>query len=221
MNGPHLEYPGEDGRRSLGWMSDVAEDLATDVSGACERVVVAGSVRRRRARVRDVELVAVPRIYRVRAEVQADLFALGHREVERSALWDRLEAGREAGWCQPLKPGVPDLVPDPKWPEKRGAGSRYWRLLLLPERVKVDLFLATPETWGLVLAIRTGSADFSRALVTRWTAVSGGGHAVDGRLCWPDGRAEDTREEEDVFRALRCRWVDPPERRGPGDLVPL
>jgi DNA polymerase/3'-5' exonuclease PolX len=34
--------------------------------------------------------------------------------------------------------------------------------------VRLDLFLAQPDNWGLTLLVRTGSAAFSMALLARW-----------------------------------------------------
>lgn len=198
----------------------VARQLAGALAPACERIVVAGSIRRRRQLVRDVELVAVPLTRPERASAQGSLFA--GEEVEVNALWERIEeVSREHEFLVPIKPGSPRLEPDERWPAKRVAGSRYFRLWITLARMRADLFMATPETWGLVLTIRTGSADFSRALVTRWTEVSGGGHASEGLLLDAAGAVVPTPDEESVFRAVRCRWVPPEKRGGPADLVPV
>lgn len=81
----------------------------------------------------------------------------------------------------------------------------------------VDLFLATSKTWGSVLTIRTGSADFSHWLVTSRQAGGARPHAVafiDGRL-HAHGRLLSTPEEPDVFAAIGLAYVDPVERLGP------
>ncbi len=89
------------------------------------------------------------------------------------------------------------------------------------EPIKVDVFLASPERWGLTLMIRTGSGvgpdgspqtGFGPAMLARWKAVSGGGYAKDARLHRPSGTLVDTPEEADVFAACMVAWVPPPER---------
>jgi DNA polymerase/3'-5' exonuclease PolX len=192
------------------WMGEVAERLVAVLAPASARVEVAGSLRRGHPSPRDIEVVAIPRTYRVRAEAQAAMFTLG-RELEVNALWEAID---RSPVIAPIKPGCPEIVPDPNWQSKRAAGSRYFRLLVSDpsgRRVKADLFMATPATWGAVLAIRTGSADFARELVTRWTRVSGG-HVRGGLLHDDAGLVVPTPEEEDVFRACRLPWVAPRDR---------
>ena len=41
----------------------------------------------------------------------------------------------------------------------------YWRALV-DNSIKLDLFLAAPENYGMILTIRTGSAEFSQGLMT-------------------------------------------------------
>lgn len=199
----------------------IADALLAELAPACERVELAGSLRRQRAFVRDIEVVAVPRLREEAAPPagQADLFAPPRPPVLVNALWERIEEVSDDHLSiVPIKPGVPGVEADDRWAEKRVAGSRYLKLWLPRTRLQVDLFLADRETWGVVLAVRTGSADFSRALVTRWTEVSGGGHSRGGRLRDARGRPVPTPEEEDVFRACRARWVPPERREGPRDL---
>lgn len=93
-------------------------------------------------------------------------------------------------------------------------GDRYIGLMF--EGVKHELFIATPENWGLILAIRTGSADFSRELVT---ALRPRGFKADGgRLMrrtrgpgeeWETIQAPD---EATVFEAAGLP-ITPPEKR--------
>lgn len=85
----------------------------------------------------------------------------------------------------------------------------------------VDLFLASRATWGSVFTIRTGSADFSKWLVTHepqgacpWQVSFGNAEATPGRLTH-NGRLLATTEEEDVFAALGLAYIPPEERDGP------
>ena len=110
---------------------------------------------------------------------------------------------------------------DPHWRRKRLKGeSRYLKLFLPRSGFRVDLFLADPETWGVIFAIRTGSSDFSRALVTRYTRVSGG-HSRDARLCDRLGNPLRTPEERDVFDLCKARYIAPPLRIDASSLEPL
>ena len=80
--------------------------------------------------------------------------------------------------------------------------------------ITVDIFTAVPDNWGLIFAIRTGSADFSHHfLASGW--VMAGYHSSDGFLCKPQGLGKKTipvREEKDLFELIKLPWV-PPENR--------
>lgn len=99
----------------------------------------AGSLRRQRELVGDLELVAVP---------------------AGPALWQRLDELLAQGRiAQAVKSDG-----HPRW------GECYRALAFTPQggaAWTVELFLTTPESWGLQFLIRTGSADFSRMVVTR------------------------------------------------------
>lgn len=202
----------------------VALALASELAGACERLELAGSIRREKSTVSDIEIVAIPQLGPSLA-AQPALFEGGDTVAPQprvNRLWEAIEAISEGHQrIVPIKPGSPSLEPDDRWQEKRQAGSRYLRLWLPKPALKVDLFLADAETWGAIFAIRTGSAKFSQALVTRWTSVSGGGHFHQGRLLQADGTALATPEEADVFRACRVELIAPAARRGAEDLRPL
>lgn len=174
--------------------------IRNEFGPACVQIVAAGSIRREKPEVRDIEIVAEPR-YR-----QApDLFgaATGQRYSELDdALADAMRAGRIEY----------DTV------TKRN-GNRYKRLWLPAHGIAVDLFLADPGNWGNILAIRTGNANFSRALVTSRTQ---GGllpsdlRQDDGYL-WRGGVRLVCRTEGEFFERLGLPVV-PPEART-GDLA--
>lgn len=164
----------------LGEATVIAERMKAELAPHCERIEIAGSIRRRKTEVGDIEIVAIPKPYDV------GLFASGVALV-----LDRLPIVRGHLPCK--------------------ATQR-----MLPEGIALDVFFATRENWGLIFAIRTGSADYShhvlahgwarRGYVSKWGML----RYLDGRDS--DGRAIATPEEEDVFRIAGVSWV-PPEAR--------
>lgn len=165
----------------------VADEIATDVLGRlapfCERIAVAGSVRRRCPDVGDIEVVAIPL-------------------TEQVGLWAD---------CVERHHGFREVVNS--WARVKGDATGKYTQRLLSSGVKLDLFMATPRNWGLIMAIRTGSAEYShRVLAAGW--VRNGYMSVDGHLC-RQGRQVDTPEEEDVFRLAGVDWVSPEFRRWP------
>lgn len=146
----------------------------------CQRVEIAGSLRRKKALVGDIEIVCVP-------NQVMDLIG------EKSYLWGDV---RDALATFALLKG----------------GDRYQQYGL--GICKAGIFVTTPEQWGMIYTIRTGSAEFSHRLVT--PRMYGGllpeGFCVkDGRL-WNRGVALETPEEQDVFKAIGKQWVEPENR---------
>jgi hypothetical protein len=122
--------------------SKLAARIVEAIADGCQRVEVAGSVRRHEPFVGDIEVVAI-------AQHLGGMFPgqLGH-----SLLEIRLE--NLVGRGKLLDGGLNG----PR--QKRFAVPAVAGLML-------DLFIVPPEEWGVQLAIRTGPAEFSRALVTQ------------------------------------------------------
>ena len=176
------------------------ELLAVLTLGAL-RAEVAGSIRRRMPSVGDIELVAVPRV---------------HTETHREGLFE--ERSIDVDEFQVV---IDSLLLDgtlAQHPTDPKRGPRYSKLLHVASGLQVDLFSARPQTFGLILAIRTGPANYSRWLVTE--ARARGHHVAEGELhvgaqgCSPYAACEvvPTPEEADVFKALTLFHPIPEQR---------
>ena len=198
--------------RPLSHVSPLAWELQAILSQACHRIVVAGSIRRGAPEVSDIELVAIPKVETVETGA-VDLFK--NPEVEEyNMLWKAIDAF------------APNYV---KGEEADKSRSLLWPLRRKGEfagDVKVDVFTATQANWGLILAIRTGPAEFSKRLVTalaRSNRPSHGGFIrnadgvrpkwVSGGVpYWDDAQKEampkvEAREERDVFDLARIQML--------------
>ena len=81
---------------------------------------------------------------------------------------------------------------------------------VLPEGIKLDLFMCYEDNWGLISAIRTGSADYSHnVLAMGW--VKAGFNSVDGCL-FKNGKKVPVYEEEDLFKLIGLKFVHPTKR---------
>lgn len=174
----------------------LAEGLREEMLPWCDRVEIAGSIRRRNPSPRDIELVAIPRWEEV--PDPQDLFGEGRLRVNR--LWEWANGTSRVRW---LKPGTQEREP---WPPKED--GRYWRGEL-SNGAMLDLFLTVPERWGIIYLIRTGPAEFSQAVVTH--ALRVGRPCRDGALTH-DGLPIVTIDEADAFAALGLLYVPPEER---------
>jgi DNA polymerase/3'-5' exonuclease PolX len=77
--------------------------------------------------------------------------------------------------------------------------------------MSVNLFTAERDNWGAILAVRTGSAAFSRdVLAAGW--VKAGYHSQDGHLRAKDGTRIAVREERELFDLIGIPWKEPEER---------
>lgn len=174
---------------------ETADRLVELLSPACERIVVAGSIRREKPDgIKDIELVAIPR-----CETAPNL--LGEHDVTRTFLDARIAE-------------IGGLVPRAMTGGSFRMGARYkalewvWNGVLAP----VDLFLVLPPAeWGAILAIRTGPAAFSQHLVT--SAKRLGRHVASGRVFTRDDEIISTPTERDFFDACGVEWMEPRERR--------
>lgn len=193
----------------LGRARKLAERLRTEMAPFCARVEVAGSIRRGRPEVKDLELVATPNWGE---QPGADLFGTPEpvNLLYQWALGQKASGsdyGRELTW---IKPGTNEIVP---WQPK--PDGKYWRAVLA-EGIKLDLFLTAAEQFGIIYLIRTGSAEFSQAVVTHAKRIGKPCH--DGALRESASivaAAIPTPEESDVFRALGLQSVPPEKRTGP------
>lgn len=194
----------------------IAEGLAVLLRPATERIEIAGSIRRRKPSVKDIEIVCTPRFRSERAG-QASLL-----DDEQGTVYTSLPEEMIESW---MIDGTARARLDKNG--RHALGRSYKRLLIdygEPgfEAVPLDLFIVRPPAqWGLILMIRTGSGvgpdgnpqtGFGPAMLSRWKAVSGGGESRGGCLYWGDGAPCETLEEEDVFRVCKVAWVPPEER---------
>ena len=162
----------------------------------CDRAMVAGSIRRGRAEVKDIELVCAPKLV---AGVDPErLFGEGHRNLLYE--W-ALDSG--IVW---IKPGTDDTI---EWPIK--PDGLYWRGVITAgqDAIKLDVFLTTVENFGTTLLIRTGSSRFNQALMSHARMIH--------RPCVNNhfhhaGEPVEFEEEYDVFDFLGLEYVEPSER---------
>jgi DNA polymerase/3'-5' exonuclease PolX len=185
----------------------IAKDLVEKMTPFCERCEIAGSIRRKKPFVKDIEIVAIPKW----ETADSGLFVDESRMLNRLLQWAfDAEAAGALRW---IKPGTSEIV---SWEPKRD--GKYWRGLL-GEDIKLDLFLTTPASWGIIYAIRTGSAEFSQALVTHAKRI--GMPCIEGYLTNIAGERILTPEERTVFDILGLKWVEPDQRLDGRAVRPL
>ena len=150
---------------ALAYAREMADALVDLLAPACERIEIAGSVRRGKARPNDIEIVAIPRwLY------SEDYRETGARANELNLLCDEL-----------LTQGTLEKRPDSRGRYCWGTGIKRAVFFRGQDYAPVALFqVVEPRQWGVIYAIRTGPGDFDRLLVT--SRRCGGGCPLDRKV---------------------------------------
>lgn len=160
-----------------------AQEIYKLLEPHCERVEIAGSIRRKKqVNIKDIEIVCIPKTDSLNSSLFGDPVAVRAPGFTRALEHFKLEKGDT----------------------KTGKYCVY----KIAEGVKLDLFIANPENWGYILAIRTGSSEFSKAMAVRWKQK--GLQGRKGMLYWiASDTAMPVREEKDLFQLLDLEYVKP------------
>lgn len=125
---------------------DLAISIGEKLKPFTSRINIAGSVRRQKSEVKDIELVCLPRHVEL---VSSDLFGIQTREKVISENF----VGLVKALGKIIK-GKPD--------------GRYMQIELR-ERINLDLFMPESDDYYRQYAIRTGSADYAtRTIASAW-----------------------------------------------------
>ncbi len=183
----------------------LAEDIRQHLSQACKRVEIAGSVRRQKPEVGDIELVAVPIDGPGQLTTgQRTLFMEATAGPSPTVIQDRVRAL--------IKEGYLTEGPRDKASRRAPFGPRYMKTVHAASGIQLDLFVVLPPAqFGMVYLIRTGSADYSHGFVTE--LLKRGYRSQDGHLEDKDGHTIPTPEEKDVYQAVGIEWIAPELRK--------
>jgi DNA polymerase/3'-5' exonuclease PolX len=177
----------------------IADRVCKSAKKACSRAEVAGSIRREKQNVKDVELVLVVEDYQ-------KLFKCLSKH------------GRF------IKPGVAEVI---DWPPQEGA--KYLRMMLnegvkcdvfiATEENWGGIFCM--RTGSGVGPDGSPFSGFIPAMFKRWKKVSKGGKMTGGQPTLPDGTVLPVLEEKDMFELCQVEWVEPKDRVDCKALRPL
>lgn len=176
---------------------EIASEVMALLGDSCDRMEIAGSVRRKAALVGDVEICFQPK------------FAL-----RQCGLFDLTPVNLEFELAQKLRG-------DGVFIDRRASngspcfGPAFQRILY--KGMPVDLFgCIEPADWGIMLLIRTGPRDFSKRFVTS-TLFGGwmppGMRQTGGFQLMDRGAFLDIQTEEAYFEAIGRAYIAPEDRR--------
>lgn len=179
---------------------EVARELLTHVSPCAERVLIAGSLRRRKAMVGDVELLFIPRM---KEGFRGDLLAPPpmvsmvdealEQLIAEGIIARRLSVKGTASW-----------------------GAKNKLAVHVESGIPVDLFAATAANWWNYVVCRTGGSRSNIAICNaarergwKWRPYGEGFTRVGG----PDhGRVHAVASEREVFEFVGLPCLSPEER---------
>lgn len=161
----------------------------------CEKVLVVGSVRRQRPEVNDIDIVVLPRVPRDENWNEiASVLKHAHRMVQVKKGPKLMTFAHYNDAPDLLRPRDPDYT--------------------------VDINRATPETWGILVLVRTGSKEHNVRLCTLAPSKGMRLSAADGLQKKDDAsglmKTIACRTEEEIFAALGLPYVQPKDREVTG-----
>lgn len=140
---------------------DLAKEYEKLLAPACERIMLVGSTRREKEDVKDIEFLLIPK-----TEIATDMFGEPLPNVQQQ--------------IQPLVMLINDLKAAGKLAEPtigRKADGQKYKKFAIPgceymdekemkkKEFHLELWITTPQKWGILSVIRTGPSEFSYAFV--------------------------------------------------------
>ena len=183
-------------KSQLSFAEAVGEDLVGLLTPHCERVEIAGSIRRQRPQVKDIELLCVSKV----TTSSRDMFDQGATlYYALDAVLDSMVADGSVLRKRLNKRGLPTY------------GSQNKLLVHVESGIPVDVFSTTAENWGMALVVRTGPKEFNVRMMSRFRELGMRGHAYGG-VTDIEGSEVECPDETTVFRLLDWSWIPPEER---------
>jgi DNA polymerase (family 10) len=162
----------------------VAKKIVEELRPACDRIEIAGSLRREACKVHDIDIVL-----------------LRKDTPQEFALRD----------LTPLDDLLRQLIDRHSLAPMRGK-EKIKCFIATKTQIPVDLYFATRDTWATLLLVRTGSKEHNIKLAQRAKELGmrlrASGDGIEGA----NGRLLKVSSEEELFSLLQLRYLGPSER---------
>lgn len=190
-------------RLPLAQAADLAGKIAGDLRPVCQRVEVAGSIRRKRPDIGDIELLVIPRYSR---SLLPDVPGVSLLDMHLVSLMAR---GRLVRAWTGVDTRLEDLTCKDFY-----IGSLFSERKLF----KLQVNVSDVDRWPVELAIKTGPAEFSHRLVCHSDNAARGflprGWRIEaGWQVWDDrGERVVFRDEREFIECFCGAWIEPEKR---------
>jgi len=183
----------------------VTREIVATLQPRTARLIVAGSLRRKKAAVGDIEILYIPRV--ITAPDPADFFGAKTRQDDSAAaLYELLTAG--------VIEKRLNVRGFPAWGESTKLGRHR------ASGVPIDFFTATPESWWNTLVCKTGGAQSNTDIACaardagwKWCPLSPG-FVRGGGWEWDNARERRAMQsEQEVFAFVGLQYLEPEHRQ--------
>lgn len=179
-------------------MEQLAQQLIAELSNACHRIEIKGSICRGKPEPGDIDIVCVPI---TESREALNLFGEVTETVTLNYLDNALDNLYVNGQWQL------DMI-------HPANGEKCKRIRHVETGVACDLYITDADRWGMIATIRTGSAEFNVELMK---FAKRKGFVNDGGRLYRENRDGSrtpisTPEEADVFSSLSLPWIEPQHR---------
>lgn len=178
----------------------VAREICDALKPITEKLIVAGSLRRRKSEVGDVEIVYLPKF--------------GLLPDPQDLLQQPVRTNLVEDWLGKVMPPASEFLR--KRPNEHGGfawGPQNKQAVHAASGVPVDFFQATPDNWWSLLVCRTGSRESNERICAaavarglKWNPYAGFEDRATGRLIFVP------RSERAVFDRVGLPYAEPWER---------
>lgn len=173
----------------------IAEEIVYSLGPGCERIEIAGSLRRKKPDVGDIEILYIP----TTQEEPDGLF--GSRVTS-------LADGRIEGLIRAL---ILEKRHNAKGAEMFGEKNKLLRHVA--SGIPVDLFAATADNWWNYLVCRTGPAELNQRIAGEAKRIGWKWHPYGSGFTTQDGSEFRVDQERDVFEFVGLPYAEPGQRR--------
>lgn len=169
---------------------NIAHQIVALLEPFCDRVEIAGSLRRKNFNIGDIDIVCIPKV----EQDSADLFGNKFYRVPGFS-----DAVNKIG---NIFIGKPDTGKRVGIHHKSG--------------IPIELYITDELNWGYIFFIRTGPAEYSHGMAKKWCLK--GYHGENGKLYKNADGGKDKqhiilKEEKDLYEVLGYEYIEP-ENRG-------
>ena len=162
----------------------IAEELKALLKPACDRIEIAGSIRRRKLEVGDIELLCLPKYVAGVDQLDREIGALFIQRILEFRL-NKLGS--------------------------RVYGPKNKLLRHIESGIGVDIFSTTWENWPVAMVVRTGGKVTNKRIATAALRKGYRFHAYGRGFTTPGGEIV-CRSEQEVFEAVSLPYLEPWER---------